>query len=183
MIKNKKDFKYFLNEDKKYYIEGTTNEYLKKIIFNDHLIPIYKYIKLLRKVEYYYNNVNNPINKLLYVYYSRKKNSLGNKLGFSIQHNCFGPGLTIYHHGNIIINGCAKIGKNCKLHGDNCIGNNGFNNKNPILGDNIDIGVGAKIIGNVFVADNIIIGANAVVVNSFYEKGITLAGVPARRVK
>lgn len=183
MIKSKKDLQYYLDKDKKYYLEGTTKDYVKKILYNDHLIPIYKYIKMLRKVEYYYNNTDTNINKLLYVYYNRKKNMLGNKLGFSMGHNCFGDGLTIFHHGNIIINGCAKIGKNCKLHGDNCIGNNGFNNKNPILGDNIDIGVGAKIIGDIFLANNIIIGANAVVVNSFYEEGITIAGVPAKRVK
>lgn len=174
---------YYLDEDKKYYISGTTKEYVKKIVYNDHLMLIYKYIKFIRKEEYHYNNNNKLISKFLYVYYIRKKNKLGNKLGFSIGHNCFGPGLTIYHHGNIIINGFVKVGKNCKLHGDNCIGNNGFNNETPVLGDNIDIGVGAKIIGNVFLADNIIIGANAVVVNSFYEKGITIAGVPARRVK
>ena len=50
-------------------------------------------------------------------------------------------------------------------------------------GDNVDIGVGAKIIGGVTIADNIKIGANAVVTKSFYEEGITLVGVPARKLE
>ncbi|MBT0889312.1 hypothetical protein KJR38_03095 [Streptococcus lutetiensis] len=52
----------------------------------------------------------------------------------------------------------------------------------PVIGNNVDIGVGAKIIGNVTIADGIKIGANAVVNKSFYEEGITIVGVPARKV-
>lgn len=45
------------------------------------------------------------------------------------------------------------------------------------------LGAGAKIIGNVTIADNIKIAAGAVVVCSFFEPGITIAGVPAKKVK
>ena len=44
------------------------------------------------------------------------------------------------------------------------------------------IGVGVVIIGDVEIADNIVIGANAVVNKSFLEPGITIAGVPARKI-
>ena len=44
------------------------------------------------------------------------------------------------------------------------------------------IGVGVVIIGDVEIADNIVIGANAVVNKSFSEPGITIAGVPARKI-
>ena len=44
------------------------------------------------------------------------------------------------------------------------------------------VGAGAKIIGNVKIADNIKIAAGAVVVNSFMEPGITIAGIPARKI-
>ncbi len=37
----------------------------------------------------------------------------------------FEPGLVIYHSGNIVVNGFARVGEDCQLHGDNCIGNNG----------------------------------------------------------
>lgn len=45
----------------------------------------------------------------------------------------------------------------------NCIGNNGKSLAAPIIGDNVDIGVWAKIIGCVRIGNNVKIGANAVV--------------------
>ena len=83
----------------------------------------------------------------------------------------------------IVVNSSVRAGENCILHGGNCIGNKGSVNVNPVLGDNVDIGFGAVIIGNIEIADNITVGANAVVNKSFMESGITIAGVPARRVK
>lgn len=52
--------------------------------------------------------------------------------------------------------------------------------KAPVIGNNVEIGVGAKIIGDIYIADNIKIGAGAVVTKSFYEEGITLVGIPAK---
>ena len=82
------------------------------------------------------------------------------------------------------MNGNAKIGKNCKLHGSNCIGNKGPDSLGcPTIGDNVRIGVGAKIIGEIKIADNITVAAGAVVVDSFEEEAITIGGVPARKIK
>ena len=143
-----------------------------------------KYLICLRKQEYYINtSKSNKIKKILALFYERKKHNLGNKLGFYIAPNCFEEGLTIYHHGSVIVNPNSKIGKDCKLHGNNCIGNNGITEKCPIIGNNVDIGFGAVIIGDVQIADNIKIGANALVNKSFSEQGITIAGVPAKKVK
>ena len=70
------------------------------------------------------------------------------------------------------------------MHGNNCIGNAGPHDlRCPIIGDNVMVGVGAKIIGNVNIADGIKIAAGAVVVHSFDEPNITNAGVPAKKVK
>lgn len=113
----------------------------------------------------------------------RKRNALGLKLGFCMEANCFDEDLTIDHCGSIVINPKAKIGKNCRLCGNNCIGNNGFVDKAPTIGDNVELGFGAIIFGDVQIADIIIIGANAVVNKSFEEPGITIAGVPARKVR
>ena len=89
----------------------------------------------------------------------------------------------IHHTGNIVVNGFARIGEMCQLHGDNCIGNNGITLAAPRIGNRVDIGVGAKIIGNIEIADDIVIGAGAVVNKSFKEPGITIGGVPARELK
>ena len=108
---------------------------------------------------------------------------LGNRLGFFVSPNSIGKNVVFYHKGSMIINHRSVIGDGCKLHGDNCIGNNGFDEECPVLGNNVDVGVGAKIIGGITLADNIVVGANAVVTKSFLEPGITIAGVPAKRIK
>lgn len=183
MIKNKKDLKQFLLKDNENYIRKSSKEKMRIWMLNDHQKSIRKFLKLLRYEEFYFNTADNIFKKLISMYYENRRNTLGNKIGIYICHNCFDSGLVIDHYGNIIVNGYARIGKNCRLHGDNCIGNNGFTKEAPIIGDNVNIGIGAKIIGNVYIADNIIIGANAVVTKSFYEKGITIAGVPAEKIK
>ena len=94
-----------------------------------------------------------------------------------------GKGFAIYHNGPVVIHGKSKIGEYCSLHGDNCIGNNGINDECPVIGANVDIGVGAKIIGNVHIADNCKIGAGAIVVSDFLEPGSVVGGVPARKLK
>ena len=49
----------------------------------------------------------------------------------------------------------------------------------PTLGNNVDVGVGAAIIGGINVADNCIIGANAMVNKSFMKCGSIILGIPA----
>lgn len=182
MIQNKKKLKETLQREKKFYYTSyctSKKDIINRVITRDPLIVIYKYIKYLRKSEYYYNTNN----KLLYAFYRYKKNKIGVKIGIEMWENNFDSDLKIYHCGNIVVNRGAKIGKNCKLHGDNCIGNNGVTNDVPIIGNNVDIGVGAKIIGNVRIADNVIIGAGAVVNKSFLEDGAVVCGVPAKKIR
>ena len=52
----------------------------------------------------------------------------------------------------------------------------------PIIGDNVWIGPGAKLFGKIIIGNNCQIGANAVVNKSFEEEGITIAGVPAKKI-
>ena len=183
MIEDKSSYIRFIECDNSFASESNGRRKIMKRV-HDPEYYISKYLQYLRKQEYYINTGrNNKFKILLSIFYERKKHNLGNKLGFYIGPNCFGEGLTIYHHGTIIVNPSARIGKNCKLHGNNCIGNNGQDDNNPVIGDNVDIGFGAVIIGNIQIADNIKIGANAVVNKSFSEPGITIAGVPAKRIK
>jgi serine O-acetyltransferase len=98
-----------------------------------------------------------------------------------------GEGFVIRHVGCIIIGGQVKIGRHCDIRqGITLGGNMGKTNKDgnsqPILGNNILIGAGAKILGPVKIGDNCLIGANAVVVCSF-EANSTIGGVPAKLLK
>lgn len=142
-----------------------------------------KYMYYLRKQEYYINTAKgNKLKGLLGLIYERRKNRLGMRLGIEIAPNCFGKGLSIWHIGSIIVNSEAKIGDNCILHGANCIGNNGKTQAAPRIGNNVDIGYGAVIIGDIEIADNVKIGANAVVNKSVTKQGCTVVGIPAQTV-
>ena len=140
----------------------------------------WKYTYQMRKTSYYYFKRNkNLIYGLLYIVNSRKFNILGRKLGIESGENVFGKGLKIFHTQGIVINGNARVGDNCRLYGNNCIGNDAISNKCPRLGNNIKVCVGAKIIGDVELADGIVVAAGAVVTKSFHEKNVILAGIPA----
>lgn len=181
MISTYKELKAVLKYEKPLY----PNSLFDYLTMNQRVYN-WKFIKLLRHTEYFHNKMeHNPLFKLLYILYRRRKNKLGVKIGVEIDANTFGKGLIIHHNGNIVISSNARIGENCQLHGDNCIGNLGGDSGEacPVIGNNVDIGVGAKILGPVHIADGIKIGANAVVNKSFTEEGITLVGVPAHKVE
>lgn len=183
MIASKADLKRYILEDMSFYHQYTKRDQLILHLIQDPAYQIVRYLRLLRKEEYYFNVRSDALGRLLYFYYFRKKNQLGNKLGFKIPKNCFGPGLTIYHHGNIIVNETARIGANCSLHGNNCIGNKGADTSTPVIGDNLDLGFGACVIGGISLGNNIVVGANAVITRTLEEDGVTLVGVPARKLK
>lgn len=135
---------------------------------------IYKYMKLYKKVSKR-KGILQKIGKI-------KLNKLGFKIGLEIPLGILDESTIIYHE-NVVINSYAKIGKNVKFHGNNCIGNTGLDGNAPIIGDNVDIGYGAVIIGDVRIPNGCIIGANSTVTHSFDEENITIAGSPARRIK
>ena len=131
-----------------------------------------------KKYKYYKTYHNSLLNKIKMIYYGRKNNRYAMRYNIEI-YGKFGKCLKVYHN-NIVINDKAIIGNNVVLHGNNCIGNNGTDEKCPIIGNNVDIGYGAILIGEITIADNIKIGANSVVTKSFFEEGIVIAGVPAK---
>ena len=108
---------------------------------------------------------------------------MGQKLGIEIFPNCFGKGLQLWHAGGIVVNPNARIGENCVLHGVVCIGNKGQIDEIPVIGNNVNIGYGAVIVGNVRIADNTAIGANAFVNRSVLEPGHMVAGIPAQQIR
>jgi serine O-acetyltransferase len=142
---------------------------------------IRKFLKALRSEEYY--TFIRP-NKVLKFYYQRKKNRLGVKLGFFIPAGCFGLGLNLAHYGSVIINPLARIGENCTIHGNCCIGNTGDDSYGlPVLGNGIDIGQGAQILGNIEIANNVKIGAGSIVLKSVLEEGKSVVGIPGKIVQ
>lgn len=172
MITTLDQLKYYLKQDK---LALKINR-SKPNFFSDE---IWKYQIVLRKCEYYFNLKKNVFQLILYKFYRLCFHRKEVQLGFSIPLNCFGPGLRIVHRGTIVINGNTKIGKNCTIHVDVNIGSKPNEIKSPILGDNIYIGPGVKMYGDIKIGDNVFIGANAVVNKNFESGNCTLVGVPA----
>lgn len=172
MINCKKDYRVYLQEDKKaLYPNGCS--YIHALTD-----PIWRFEKRLRKCEYLRNTHKRPYISPRYLISKWKLHKLGVKLGFSIPENVCGPGLSLAHYGCIVINPQASIGANCRIHCGVCIGANKDANDVPIIGDNCYIGPGAKIFGKITIGNNTKIGANAVVTKSF-EGNCVLTGIPA----
>ena len=115
-------------------------------------------------------------------HYEKMKNRFSYLAGVEIGGQCqIGKSLDIWHSG-VVING--NVGDNCVFHGNNIIGKKGtgMELKNPTLGNSVDVGANAVIIGNVTIADNCIIGAGAVVTKSFLEPESIIVGVPGKRI-
>jgi serine O-acetyltransferase len=90
-----------------------------------------------------------------------------------------GKGLRIWHFGCIFINGSAVIGSNCTLRQGVTIGNRHEAGPSPVLGDNVELGAYAQILGDVRVGNNCRIGAMSVVLTDVPD-GATAVGQPAR---
>ncbi len=179
MIQSKKDYKRYIKQDRN-ALRLDSLSFSSKFFNFISPNPIWKFQKLLRKVEYYQNCKSSGFSKIYYYYLKYKFKKTSQKLSFSIPPNVFGPGLSIAHYGTIVINSAAKIGANCRIHVCVNIGATGGQSEAPQLGDNVYIAPGAKIFGNIKIPSNTAIGANAVVNKSFDEEHTVIAGVPAK---
>ena len=92
----------------------------------------------------------------------------------------FGPGLVLIHSTGIVINGAVRGGRNVLLEHQVTIG--AERRHAPVLGSDVFVGAGAKIIGPVTIGDGAKIGANAVVVDDVPAHS-TAVGIPARVVR
>lgn len=172
MIQSKEDLKQYLQADKQAL--GITWKRPRA-----YLDDPWRFEILLRKHEYYHN-VPGFLHKFLCKIYALLQYKLGSKLGFFVPINVCDMGLHINHTGLLIINPNAKIGKNLDVHQGVNIGQNVDSDKAPVIGNDVFIGPGAKLMGDITIGDRVAIGAGAVVTHSFEQSDITIAGVPAK---
>ncbi len=91
-----------------------------------------------------------------------------------------GKGFYVGHFGGIILHSDVKMGEHCSIGPGVVIGTRGNGSKGaPEIGNDVYIGVGAKILGAVKIGDRAKIGANAVVLNDV-PAGATAVGIPAK---
>jgi len=89
----------------------------------------------------------------------------------------------IDHFGGIVISGDAVFGDDCVIRNGVTVGLKHTGQRGaPILGNRVDIGAGAKILGAIRIGDDVQIGANAVVLNDVPSNSVAV-GVPARVIR
>ena len=95
-----------------------------------------------------------------------------------------GRRLFIDHGEGIVIGATAIIGDDCLLYQQVTLGGTGKDKgkRHPTLGNNVIVGAGAKVLGNITIGDNVRVGAGSVVINDVPEHS-TVVGIPARIVK
>jgi len=100
--------------------------------------------------------------------------------GIWIDLSCkIGSGFYIGHFGAIIIHG--DFGNNCSVGQAITIGSKGAGKSDgwPVLGDDVYIGAGAKVIGNIRVGNHVVIGANSVVLSDVPDNSLVV-GAPGK---
>lgn len=128
------------------------------------------------RIQSYFSNKN----KLTLLFAILIRNGSIKKYGVEIGLNTkIEGGLNIHHVNGIVIGEGVIIGKNLNIFQQVTIGKkeSGY----PVIGDDVTIYPGAKIIGNIKIGNNSIIGANSVV-NKDVAEGKVVAGVPARDI-
>jgi len=172
-----KEYQYLIYSDLYRIVGNKKVSYLIKQIF---LGESFKYIFWMRTSRYFSKNIFfkytlYPIARVLLNHYKYK-------FGIDISYKTnIGSGFYIGHFSGIIVSSQSKIGNNCNISQGVTIGqvNRGKNKGYPILGDNVYIGAGAKIIGNIKIGNNVAIGANCVVTKDIPDNGVVV-GIPGK---
>ena len=155
----------------RYGVRGGVKAYL--------MIPGFKYtvfIRLIQSFQVY--KLLWPLTVLLKIKLILMQHKYGIQIPWSVK---IGKGFYIGHYGEIVINGGVIIGQNVNISQGVTIGqaNRGRHKGVPTIGNEVYIGPGAKIIGNITIGNNVAIGANAVVTNDIPDNAC-VGGVPAR---
>ena len=171
MISDKQSYKFYREQDLKAHKVSHLS------LYNYCWMDALRFQLRLRKIEYLYNCCRkNPLRRVQLFILEVLNHRLATRLGFTIPKNVFGPGLCIVHYGTIVVSPFSKVGANFRIHPSTSIGDK---DGAPILGDNVYIGPGAKLYGNITIGDNVKIGANSVV-NKSFPSDVTIVGVPAK---
>lgn len=141
-----------------------------------------KYLLVLRKLEYYINVRTHFVGGyLMRIYYTIKWKRLSNKYGIYIHPNTVGKGLYIPHfNGGIQLN-CISMGEFCSVSSSVVVGNKGTQDNRAIIGNNVELTIGCKVIGKVVLGNNVIVAPNSVVIKDVPDNAI-VSGVPAKQI-
>ena len=173
MIQTRQDLREYLEADRRAL--GITRK--RPAFLKDE---IWRYEIALRYREYYTNQKRGLLNRVMKAFWALVHHRKSVQLGLQVPPNVCGPGLCINHYGLLIISHRAKIGKNFNVHQGVNIGINIDPDRAPQIGDDVFIGPGAKLYGDIVIGDRVAVSAGSVVNRSFPDPDVTIGGVPAR---
>ncbi len=142
-------------------------------------IPGFKYMFLVRTLS------KRKRHSPMWLFLSLLKTAYSYRYGFQIPSTTeIGEGFYIGHFGTVVINGGAKIGKNCTITHGITIGqaNRGKLKGCPTIGDNVWIGTGVVIVGKIMIGSNVLIAPNTFVNIDVPDNSLVL-GNPCRIVE
>jgi serine O-acetyltransferase len=90
-----------------------------------------------------------------------------------------GGGLRIHHFGNIVVHPEARIGNCCTIRHGCTIGHRRAGGPLPVIGDDVELGAYAQVLGGIKVGNGATIGALSLVIEDV-PAGATAVGIPAR---
>ena len=189
MILSKNDLRFYIEEDKKACLKyGSGKSIIEKIyyfMFPTDNIMAFRYLRSLRNLEYATNCLksNGVVGKIRYLYYKARNRHYGVKYGIFIAPNTVGYGFYIPHvvGGGIILNS-RSIGNYCSANAGVVVGVNHTQDSKPIIGNNVAMNIGCKIVGKITIGDNVTIGPNTVIYKDVPSDCVVL-GVPAQVIR
>ena len=165
MIKSKEDLAFYLREDAKANIKRETCSWLRmqvNVWYGNDSYRFLQYMQALRKYEYALNCLSGPVGKFRRICAKVRFHKLGAKINVNILPNVVGYGFRVPHLvGGVIIN-CKSVGCKCTANAGVIVGNNNKGGM-AVIGDNVDLCVGCKVIGGVHIGNNVIVGAGALI--------------------
>lgn len=170
-----KEFRYYLHEDLKYTGGKPIKTFFCRYLFE----PGFKYSFWMRLTRLFWLRGGYWFlaPRVILKHYEHK-------FHFEISYKAqIGPGLIIGHQGAIIVTSDTVIGKNCFLRPGVVFGKKQTEDLHGcVVGDNVNFGIGSKMIGKLNIGDNVYVGANAVVAKDV-PSNCVVAGVPARVIR
>lgn len=122
-----------------------------------------------------------PLSVLYRWMFRRCRNGYGIELPYCVK---LGRRVVVEHQGAIVVHGHCEIGDDCVIRQGCTLGNKTLDRPYdaPKLGNRVNVGAGAKILGAVTIGDGAAIGANAVVLTDV-PAGAIAVGIPAKIIQ
>lgn len=174
----KEELRQRLRQDYDFANTGMKPYTRSRYLFNLMTNPSIKYMFWVRHTRYYSENKN----KLLFVICHLIQNHYTYKYGYDVSYKSdIGGGIGLCHVTGIIVYP-ESMGNRIMIRNGVTIGESMPGSRKPRIGNNIYIGTGAKILGDITIGNNVIIGANAVVTHDIPSNSVAV-GIPARVVR